>query len=149
MRLCRVVTLAVSLFVVAPLVAQSPIREGQWEITTQMSMANMPMKMPEMKTTQCITKEQLKDPTGTLPLGPNANNQSCKTTDYKVDGSKVTWKMACTGAQEMSGAGELVASGDSYVSTMNMTTTQGAMTMKSNGKRLGDCTASTTDLKAR
>jgi hypothetical protein len=150
MRLFRVVTLAASVFVVAPVVAQSPIRAGQWEITTQMDMANMPIKMREMKMTQCVTSEQLKDPTSALPTGSNANNQSCRTTDYKVDGNKVTWKMVCTGfAQETTGTGELVSSGDSYVGTMNMTTAQGAMTMKYTGKRLGDCTASSTDLKAR
>ena len=73
--------------VVAPLIAQTPpMRDGLWEVTTLMEMPGM--KMPEMKSNQCVTKEQLKDLASTL-ANPN-KDQTCKTTDYKVDGNKVT-----------------------------------------------------------
>lgn len=132
----RLAVLAACVAVAAPLIAQtSPMREGLWEITTQMDMPGM--KMPEMKLNQCVTKEQLKDVAGTLP---NSNkDQTCKTTDYMVDGNKITWKMACP-AQKMSGEGEMLFSGDTYTGKLNMTTGQGAMAMKYSGKRVGDCT---------
>src|SRR5215510_9781911 len=88
----RIAVLAACVAVAAPLIAQtSPMRDGMWEITTQMDMPGM--KMPEMKLNQCVTKEQLKDLASTLP---NSNSdKTCKMSDYKVDGNKVTWKMAC------------------------------------------------------
>ena len=50
--------------------AQSPMRPGRWEITMQMQMPNMPVQMPETKTSNCITPEQLKNPpTGAARTG--------------------------------------------------------------------------------
>jgi hypothetical protein len=123
--------------------AQSPMREGRWEITSQMEMANMPVKMPEMKTIRCVTPEQSKDPAKALPSpssNPNGKDQSCKVSDYKAVGNTVSWKVACTGAQSLTGSGEMVFAGDSYTGTMKMTMQQGEMSMKYSGKRLGDCT---------
>jgi len=52
--------------------------------------------------------------------------------------------MRCEGDNPMTGTGEIVYSGDTYLGTMKMTTGRGgqpmAMTMKYSGKRLGDCT---------
>ena len=124
------------------LAAQSPMRPGRWDVTTQIEMANMPMKMPEMKSTQCVTAEQLKDPASALanaPPGPDGK-QTCKMSDYKTVGSTVSWKMACSGPQALSGSGEITFAGDTYAGITKMSTPQGEMTMKLNGKRLGDCT---------
>jgi hypothetical protein len=136
MKSIRMVVAVACLIVAVPLIAQSPMRPGQWEITAQMDMPGMPVKMPETKTTQCITPEQVKTPAGTLP----SQDKSCQASDYKVDGNKVTWKMVCTGKDKMTGDGEMVFSGDSYAGKMNMTMAQGSMAMKYTGKRVGDCT---------
>jgi hypothetical protein len=105
----------------------------------EMEMPNMPMKMPATKTTQCITAEQLKEPAGALPQGPNSNPNACKLTDHKTTGNTVSWKIACSGQQAMNGSGEMKFDGDTYVGVMKMSTQQGDMTMKYSGKRLGDC----------
>ena len=123
--------------------AQSPIRPGRWEVVMQMDMPNMPVKMPEMKTTQCETPEQAKDPASTLPSGPQAGRggkSDCKVSDYKVSGQTVTWKMACTMPQPITSTGEMTFTDDSYAGTMKMSTAQGEMNMKVSGTRLGDCT---------
>jgi hypothetical protein len=123
----------------ATLFAQNPMRPGRWEVTMQMSMPNMPVQMPQTKTSSCITAEQLqKDPTSGLNTGPGSNQ--CKVTDQKFSGSKVSWKMACAGQAAMTGEGEMTFMDDTYTGTMKMTTPQGAMTMQMNGKRVGDCT---------
>ena len=127
------VALAVVVYAQAP-----PMRAGQWENTVQMQMPGM--QMPDMKSSQCITPEQLqKDPATGLPSGLNAPG-ACKVSDYKVVDSTVSWKMVCTGAQAMTGDGELVFVGDTYSGTIKMMMPQGAMSMKMSGKRLGDCT---------
>jgi hypothetical protein len=122
-------------------IAQSPIRAGRWEVTMQMQMAGAPVQMPEMKTTQCVTPDQVKDPTSTLPSGPQGRGgkNDCKVQDYKMSGNTATWKMVCTTPQPMTSTGEMTFTDDSYTGTMKMDSAQGAMTMKMAGKRLGDC----------
>jgi hypothetical protein len=137
-RLGVAVALLLSVTALAAQAPQSPMREGQWEITTQMQMPNLPVQMPEMKVTQCVTAEDLKDPVSALPEGPGQD--SCKLTDYKVSGNTVTWKMACSAPQSMTGSAELTFTGDSYTGTMLMSSPQGEMTMKLAGRRVGDCT---------
>ncbi len=120
--------------------AQSPIREGLWEVTMQMEMANLPTKMPPMKTTQCITKEQAADPSKSLPKGSADGKNDCAVSDYKVDGSKVSWKVACSKPQKMEGSGEMTFASDTYDGALKMKMDFGEMTMKMAGKRTGECT---------
>ena len=143
MRSRRMMTVAFCALIAAPLLAQSQMRPGRWEVTTQMDMPGMPVKMPATTTTSCVTPEQAKNPGDTIgdPSGRGRGNSNCKATDQKIDGNKVTWKMACTGAQSMTGEGEMVFNGDSYTGKMNMTMAQmpGPMTLQITGKRVGDC----------
>lgn len=118
--------------------AQNPMRAGQWEVAMQMQMPGM--TMPEMKTTQCVTPEQLqKDPASGLPRGTQDRSNACTVSDYKQTGNTVSWKMSCAGAQPVNGEGELTFAGDAYTGTMKMQMAQGSMAMKMSGKRLGDC----------
>ena len=65
---------------------------------------------------------------------------TARSSDYKVDGNKVTYSMKCDGEQPMSGTGEFVYAADSYTGVMTMDTGgRGTMKMKYTGKRLGDC----------
>lgn len=135
-----VLTLA-AVAAVALAAQQNPMKPGNWETTILMQIPNMPTQMPEMKSTTCITPEQLeKDPASGLPRGMRGRGgaDQCEMSDYKVDGQTVTWKMACP-QQQMTGTGEIIFSGDSYTGTMKAAMPMGEMTMKMTGKRLGDC----------
>jgi uncharacterized protein DUF3617 len=121
------------------IVAQEPRRDGRWDITAEMEMPGMPMKMPPMKSVQCITKEQADDPNLAIPKDQNKNS-ACKVSDYKVAGNKVTWTMKCEGKDAMTGSGELVYGADTYDGWFKMKTADHDMTMKYKAKRLGDCT---------
>ncbi len=115
---------------VSAVTAQSPMRPGNWETTVQMEMPGM--SMPAMKSTKCVTPAQLKDPVQSLPSAA----PGCTMSNYKVEGSKVTWAMAC---KDMAGTGEIAFKGDdTYDGQMNVTSPH-AMVMKMSGKRLGDC----------
>jgi hypothetical protein len=134
---------AVLAAVCATVMAQGPVRPGRWEVTMQMQMAGSPIQMPEMKTTRCVTPEDAKDPSRSLPSGPEGRGgqkSDCKVSDYKVSGNTATWKMACTSPQAMTSTGEMTFTDDTYTGTMKMDSPQGQMTMKMAGKRLGDCT---------
>jgi hypothetical protein len=136
-----VVAALVLLSVAVTVLAQTPMRPGRWEVTMQMEMASMPMKMPPIKTTQCVTPEQVKDPGKAMPSGPGQNPNNCKVSDYKTTGNSVAWKIACEGPDAMSGTGEMKFDGDSsYTGVMTMTSGRGNMTMKYSGTRLGECT---------
>jgi hypothetical protein len=139
----RLIVAAAAFLAVAALAsdaaAQHPMRPGRWEITMQMAMPNMPMQMPAMKSTQCITQAQLDAPDKALPAGPNKNANECKVSEYKQAGDIVTWKIACSGQQAMTGSGELRFTGDTYEGVMQMEMDQQQITMKYSGKRVGDC----------
>ena len=130
------ITVVVGLSVSA--LAQAPRRDGRWEVKIEMEMPGMPMKMPAMTTTQCITKEQAEDPQRSVPQGRGVPN-NCKVSDYKVTGNKVTWSMKCEGPDAMSGTGELTYGENTYDGVMKMQREGQTMTMKYTGKRLGDC----------
>ena len=139
MRICKiiaVVCLASSWSIVN---AQTARRDGRWDVTMEMDMPNMPMKMPAIKTVQCITKEQADDP-NQVPMGGQEKNKDCKVSDYKVAGSVVTWTMKCEGKHATTGNGEFTYAVDSYDGWMKVKTDGSEMTMKYKGKRLGDCT---------
>lgn len=138
-----------------PVLAQGPSgvrRDGKWEITVQMEMPGMPagMTMPPTTMTQCITPQDAADPSKSIPQQPPGRGgagSDCKMSDYKAEGNKVSWKMACTTPRPVTGTGEFVYEKDSYTGTMTMNmgagragAPGGAMTMKYTGKRLGDCT---------
>ncbi len=123
--------------------AQGPRRDGKWEVTAEMDMPGMPMKMPPRTSTQCVTKEDVADPQKSVPTnnGPRGGNGDCKVSDYKMEGGKVTWNMKCEGEHPMTGTGEMNYGEDSFTGTMKMDHGGGqVMTMKYTGKRLGDCT---------
>ena len=116
-------------------------QDGRWEVTVEMEMPGMPMKMPAQTITRCVTKEEAADPQKALPQGGRGTADSCKVSDYKMAGNTVTWAMKCGPPEQMSGTGEMVYDGNSYKGTMTMSMAAGqTIVMKHSGKRLGDCT---------
>jgi hypothetical protein len=141
MKMTSAAIVALAVGVSSALLAQGPRRDGRFEIKMEMDMAGMPMKMPPITTTQCITPEQAADPQKAMPpQGGRGNENNCKVSDYKQDGNKVTWSMKCEGKEPMTGTGEFVYASDGYTGTMMMDRGGQAMTMKYTAKRLGDCT---------
>jgi hypothetical protein len=113
---------------------KSPMKPGKWQITITMDMPGMPMKMPPMTFTNCITKEQAEN-----PQPPKAKqNDDCKVSDYKMDGNVVTWSMKCE-KQNMTGEGKITFSSDSYEGESHMKMGEMEMSQKYAGKYLGEC----------
>jgi hypothetical protein len=129
------VVLAVCLLPAA-VFAASPAKPGKWQMTMQMEMSGMPMKMPPVTTQYCLTKEQAENPEKLAP--EERKNSDCKRTDFKMDGNTVSWKVACE-KRQMTGEGKVTYSGDTFDGTMHMTMPQGEMNAKYSGKFLGAC----------
>lgn len=125
----------------AGVAADSPQKPGKWQITMEMEMTGMPMKMPPQVITKCVTAQDVKDPDKAVP---KSQKGTCKVSDYKVEGNKVSWSVKCEGDNPSTGKGEITYAADSYegwmkISVMGPNNEKQDMTMKYHGKRLGDC----------
>ena len=137
-RTSSIVLLTLALSWTALAQFQTPMREGNWEVTMKMSMPGMGMDMPPMKSTQCITAAMLKDPEGSLPKGPGGGD--CKVSDYKLTAGTATYKMVCTKPTPMTAIGEMKFSGtDAYTGTISIDSSGQKMAMSYDAKRVGDC----------
>ena len=112
------------------------LKEGKWEITIKTEMEGMPMNMPAVKNTQCLTKDDYV-PKNSQP------GQECEISDTKISGDTVTWAMKCNGrGGEIKGTGKITYKGDTFSGEMiiNMSGANNMkITNKMNGRRLGDC----------
>jgi Protein of unknown function (DUF3617) len=120
-----------------PTFAASPQKPGSWQITMEMDAPNMPMKMPPMTFTHCVTQEDVENPDRAIPKGKQ--NSNCKVSDFKVDGQKISWSVKCEGKEPVTGNGEITFDNDTYTGWSKMHVQDQDMTMKWSGKRLGDC----------
>ena len=103
-----------------------------WETTSQMAMPGMPMQMAAQTLKVCSAKTWTKPPPG--------GDKSCVTSDYKMVGSKATWKMQCSGQMPMQGTGEINFEGpDAYTGVVQATAQGMNMTIKLAGKKVGTC----------
>ena len=97
------------------------IHEGLWEITVDLEMAGMPMKMPPSTFTQCIKKDSA------IPRNDQPGQQ-CVQKDVKVKGNTVSWTMECDNpGGKMEGKG---------VITYDKEKMDGQMTMKGQGMQM-------------
>ena len=111
------------------------MEEGKWEVTTRMEMPGMSISMPEVTSTQCLTKKDF------VPQG-SQQGQECKITKTKVDGNTVTWTVKCSGqGGEVTGTGKMTYRGSSFKGKIEMTMVQSntKMIRHINGHRIGDC----------
>jgi hypothetical protein len=131
--------LAVTALVAMPAsaAAQAPRQDGQWEIKAQMEMGGLPVQLEPVTTTQCVSKEDAKNPQNLLPTGESANG--CRVSDYRVEGNTTTFSLTCDGPPKFSGVGEIVYGEDKYTGSMKMDVGGQAMTVTYSAKRTGDC----------
>jgi len=109
------------------------MKDGLWEITTKVEMPGMPMKMPSMTHTQCITSENAV-PDSSQP------GQECKIFENHVDGDTVTWRMECdTPEGKASANGKIVYSGETFKGTIEMSMQGMKMLQQMSGRRIGEC----------
>lgn len=123
----------------APAFAQTPdITEGLWEVSSQVSMAAMPMKIPAVTMQQCFTKQSM-NPENIL------QQNNCQMHDLDIQNNQVRWSMNCEqDGMKMQGLGKIQYQKTSFAGTFDMTMSgapQGAMAMqtKITGRYLGKC----------
>ena len=114
------------------------VHEGQWEITTQMTIPGMPFVPPPVTHTQCVTRKDA------APRPPK-DHGDCEVSTIKGEGGKVSWHVKCTGQRPAEGDGEIQYTGDSMEghATLKMKNPRTGQPMEAQqsikGRRLGDC----------
>jgi hypothetical protein len=113
------------------------LQDGEYEIISTVEMPGMPMQIPPVTITQCLTPQ---DP---LPNQSTAGQQ-CNIIDMNTKGNTVTWDMECAQqGQNMHSTGKMVYYGDRFEGTTNtkMGPQSGNMTIITvvKGKRIGGC----------
>jgi hypothetical protein len=137
-RMSIVTGIVVSLFLPGFAFGEPNMEDGMWEMTVKTEMPGMPMEMPPMKFTQCLTKKDL------VPQ-KKERNDDCKMTSMKVDGSTVTWAVQCrTKDGTMDGTGKITYKGSGFDGVMKMSMDNRDrgkmdMTQHMSGHRIGDC----------
>ena len=115
------------------LMAEPPAKGDLWQVITKMSMAGMPIEMPAQTAQYCAAKEWTKPPADDNP------RQRCTRSDYHMAGGKATWTESCV-SPAMTGRGEITRlSADVYTGTIQYSSAQGNMTIKLNGRKIGEC----------
>ncbi len=120
------------------LAADGPARQGQWQITVKTEIPGMPMAMPPMTHTQCVSDENA------IPQQAEPN-QECQVLENKVEGNRLTWKMVCQdGETRAESAGSITYAGDTFAGAVETVITEPGetpmtVTNKMTGKRVGDC----------
>ena len=118
-------------------IAGQEIKEGRWDVTTSIEMSGMPVELPPVTHSQCITKEN---------LVPDTKQQhgDCVISHSQVNSNTVSWTVTCeTNEGTMTGNGEIIYQSDSFKGGLNMelNSPQGVMTMASTmtGQYKGAC----------
>jgi hypothetical protein len=131
----KLVPLALSLVLFsASGMAAEGLKPGQWEMTVNMKMKNMPQISPEemaamkemgiempgmgkpMTMQQCITPEL-----AAKAVAPSTPDLNCTVRNIRTSGNKTTGEMVCAGDPKMTGKFETITNGNtSYRSKMTL-----------------------------
>lgn len=103
----------------------------KYRVTSTMEVSGM--SIPSRTMQMCTSKS------GDASMVPTDKN--CRVLDYRANANKSSFRMVCTGSDAMTGRGEFERLADGYRGrvVMNDPDANVNMTMKFEGKRIGDC----------
>jgi hypothetical protein len=81
--------------------------DDQYDVTVKMEMVGMPMAMPPMTQKVCVKK-------GAKDEDFVPRQENCQVSDSKRTGSRVTYKITCTGRNPMTGTGDFTFAANGY-----------------------------------
>ena len=117
-------------------VAYAQGSDDQYDITVKMEMAGM--AMPPMSQRMCVKK-------GASDQDFVPRQENCRVSDTTRSGSRLTFKMTCTGNNPMTGTGDFTFVANGYNGQIRMKgKMEGqdiAMTQTIDARRVGGCTA--------
>ena len=126
-----------------PAAAELPnMQEGLWEVTTKVEISGQSTGLPEYTVRHCLTKKDIEEGKGKLHQ-PDSRNSKCQVKNYKVEGNKASWSIACSGDNPTTGSGSVTYSGTSFAGMTKMKMgkkgEETEMTQTFSGKLIGAC----------
>ena len=110
--------------------------DDQYEVTVKMEMAGM--AMPPMSQRLCVKK-------GASDTDFVPRQENCRVSDTTRTGSRMTFKIACTGSNPMTGTGDFTFGANGYNGQIRikgkMEGQDVDMTQVIDARRVGGCTA--------
>ncbi|MGH8755604.1 MAG: DUF3617 domain-containing protein [Burkholderiales bacterium] len=127
----------------SPAAAELPnMQEGLWEVTTKVEISGQAKALPEYTVQHCLTKKDIEEGKGKL-YQPDSRNSKCQVKNYKVEGNKASWSIACSGDNPTTGSGSVTYSGTGFAGMTKMKMgkqdQETEMTQTFSGKRIGVC----------
>ncbi len=108
-----------------------------WDVTMKIEMVGMPMTLPAQTMQMCFKKDRRAE--AAIP-----QQENCRTSDVRITGDRVRFKMVCTGDQPMTGTGDITSSATKYEGVMALKSTirgeEMEMSQKFSGRKVGTCT---------
>ena len=102
LALCVLVLCVLALWV-APAGADI-IEQGLWKIITRIDSGGV--AGPPQSTEKCLTSAQAGDVATTFSPAPRMVNSECGTIERSIDGTRLRWKLVCTGQLDMELTGD-------------------------------------------
>mgnify|MGYP001550082753 CR=1 FL=1 len=114
------------------------MKEGMWEISTEVGMKGIPLKLPSAVYQQCLSKRNL------IPRDGQNSSQVCQVDEQATDGDSVSWKMVCQeNNAEIISEGMITYHGVLFSGQVETTFKGGPVSMNATstvtGKYLGPC----------
>ncbi len=126
------------LFAISQVIMAEPnFKEGLWEITSTMNMANLPISLPGTTVNQCITHKDF--------VPQSSQKRGDCQVDHKADGNEVTWHANCKMKEgQMQGDGKITYQKETFsgefvseIANSKMGTMK--MTIEMKGRHVGAC----------
>lgn len=113
------------------------LEDGMWEVTTEVNMPGLAMKIPAIVYRHCLTKDDI------IPKQGPADQETCTYSTPKTKGNTVSWSMECKSpGGKTTHQGEITYRGTSFDGSIIMSMT-GVVDMSGTnritGRRIGDC----------
>ncbi|MFC4819660.1 DUF3617 domain-containing protein [Dokdonella ginsengisoli] len=122
---------AAALFCTAVAASAAPDSGDRYRVTSKMQMAGM--SMPAKPVEVCTARAN--------PVSEQAvpKDKDCQVQNFRVEGSKASYHVVCTGKNAMTSDGEMETLPDGYRGSMKAQVQGQQITMSYEGKRIGGC----------
>jgi hypothetical protein len=113
------------------------IREGLWEVSVD---AEVGVSRSALRpwSRQCVGNQSVQD-----LMAQMGGAGGCNISDFQQSGAHAQWKLACSGAMDVTGTGETEMAGDQFSGRMNLVIKMGGesmpMVQKFRAHRVGEC----------
>jgi hypothetical protein len=75
------------------------IEPGLWKIITRIETGGA--ASPPQQSAKCVTSAQAKDVATTFSPAPRMINSECGAIELSLEGTRLRWKLVCTGQMDM------------------------------------------------